>query len=45
MMAGQVTEYAKKKNINIAIFLFDTNVTLYTNIKISDESKHLIQIN
>ena len=39
------TEYAKKKNINIAIFLFDTNVTLYTNIKISDESKHLIQIN
>ena len=39
------TEYAKKKNINIAIFLFDTNVTLYTNIKISDESKHLIQTN
>ena len=39
------TEYAKKKNINIAIFLFDTNVRLYTNIKISDESKHLIQIN
>jgi hypothetical protein len=39
------TEYAKKKNINIAIFLFDTNVTLYTNIKISDESKNLIQTN
>ena len=39
------TEYAKKKNINIAIFLFDTNVTLYTNIKISDESKHLIVTN
>jgi len=37
------TEYAKKKKINIAIFLFDTNVTLYTNIKISDESKDLIK--
>lgn len=39
------TEYAKKKNINIAIFLFDNNATLYTNIKISDESKHLIMTN
>ena len=39
------TEYAKKKNINIAIFLFDTGTILYTNIKISDESKHLIVTN
>lgn len=39
------TEYAKKKNINIAIFLFDNNATLYTNIKISDESKYLITTN
>jgi len=36
------TEYAKKKNINIAIFLFDDTVRLYTNVKLSDETKVLI---
>jgi sulfur relay (sulfurtransferase) complex TusBCD TusD component (DsrE family) len=37
------TEYAKKKNINIAIFLFDDTVRLYTNVKLSDETNEIIQ--
>jgi hypothetical protein len=35
-------EYAKLKNINIVIALFDDSVELYTNIKISDETMELI---
>lgn len=38
------TQYAKKKNINIAIFLFDDKVRLYTNVKLSDETNEIIQI-
>ena len=39
------TNYAKNKSINIVIFLFDHTVRVYTNIKISDDSKkNLINI-
>ena len=38
------TEYAKKKNISIAIFLFDDSVRLYTNVKLSDETNELIKL-
>lgn len=36
------TKYAKINNINIIILLFDTTVRIYTNMKISDESKSKI---
>jgi len=38
-------EYAAKKHNNIIIMLFNHGVTLYTNIKISDETKELIKSN
>ena len=37
-------EYAKKKNNNIVIILFNDGVIIYTNIKISDEGKEFIKI-
>jgi hypothetical protein len=38
------TKYAKINNINIIILLFDTTVRIYTNMKISDESKSKIPL-
>jgi hypothetical protein len=38
-------EYAKKKNINIIICLFNTSIRLYTNIKIGLQSKTYIRYN
>jgi hypothetical protein len=36
------TKYAKINNIDIVILLFDTTVRIYTNMKLSDESKYSI---
>ena len=36
-------EYAKQKNINIIICLFDDTVRLHTNLTISDETKNQLE--